>query len=117
MRRLAWPFSDPDMLTCTRTLQGNTKSCDHDMDAGVCCLGPGKPPPRKAPGPKWPCAGDNNRISSGATRLVECTKGGCRLEIKHNDEWGTVCSQDWKDDNAAVACRSSCLSYWHALVF
>ena len=37
---------------------------------------------------------------------MECTKGGCRLEIKHNDEWGTICSQGWKDVNAVVACRS-----------
>jgi hypothetical protein len=91
---------------CNHSPWGNTHACDHTMDAGVCCLGPGKPPPPKAPGPKWACAGDNNMISSGATRLVECTAGGCRLEIKHNDQWGTVCSQDWKDVNAQVACRS-----------
>jgi len=91
---------------CPHGPWGNTKSCDHSMDAGVCCQGPGKPPPRKAPGPKWPCAGDKNSISSGATRLVECTKNGCRFEIKHNDEWGTVCSQGWKDVNSIVACRS-----------
>ena len=59
----------------------------------------------QAPGPKWPCAGGKNSISSGASRLVECTAGGCRFEIKHNDEWGTVCSQQWKDVNAIVACR------------
>jgi len=91
---------------CKHSPWGNTPSCDHSMDAGVCCQGPGKPPARKAQGPKWPCAGGKNTISSGATRLVECTKDGCRLEIKHEDKWGTVCSQDWKSENAGVACRS-----------
>ena len=97
--------SEKNLEWCHHSPWGNVPACDHNMDAGVCCQGPGKPPPRKARGPKWPCAGDHNTISSGATRLVECTPKGCRLEIKHNDEWGTVCSEDWKTTNAIVACR------------
>ena len=29
--------------------------------------------------------------------------GGCRLEIKHEDAWGTVCSQDWKATSAGMS--------------
>jgi hypothetical protein len=33
---------------CKHGPWGNTKQCDHSMDAGVCCQGKGKPPPKKA---------------------------------------------------------------------
>ncbi len=45
-------------------------------------------------------------VSSGSTRLVECSINGCRLEVKHEDQWGTVCSAGFKDVNAKVVCRS-----------
>eukprot|EP00960_Hanusia_phi_P060973 764687-Hanusia_phi.AAC.2 len=46
-------------------------------------------------------------------RLVACSDGCCRLEINHNDEWGTVCS-DWFDHyEAAMVCRQlGCSGGW-----
>ena len=38
---------EANLELCEHGPWGNTPSCDHSMDAGVCCQGPGKPPPKK----------------------------------------------------------------------
>mmetsp|Transcript_32316 Transcript_32316/g.76185 ORF Transcript_32316/g.76185 Transcript_32316/m.76185 type:complete len:599 (-) Transcript_32316:62-1858(-) len=96
---------EANMEWCKRSPWGRA-DCDHSMDAGVCCIGEKSAAPPKAPGPVYECAGGKTTASSGSTRLVECTPTGCRLEVKHNDAWGTVCSSGFKDVNAKVVCRS-----------
>ena len=34
-----------------------------------------------------------------------------RLEIRHNDEWGTVCDDRFDDTDASVACREMGFGY------
>ena len=70
LSQVACAGSEGNLEWCPHSPWGNTKDCDHSMDAGVCCRGPGKPPPRKVRGPQWACAGGKNTVSSGATRLV-----------------------------------------------
>ena len=50
-------------------------------------------------------------MSSVSTRLVDCNDVGCRLEVRHNDQWGTVCGEavrggGFSDNAARVVCRS-----------
>ena len=39
-------------------------------------------------------------------RLASGTRAKGRVEIKHDDEWGTVCHTGWDDADAAVLCKS-----------
>ena len=34
--------------------------------------------------------------------LTGCTKRGCRLEVKFEDDWGTVCSAGFTDQSAVT---------------
>ena len=45
--------------------------------------------------------GDN-----GVVRLAGCTAAACRLEVLHQDHWGSVCDDKFSDVNARVVCAS-----------
>uniref|UniRef100_A0A8D0CQ18 SRCR domain-containing protein n=1 Tax=Sander lucioperca TaxID=283035 RepID=A0A8D0CQ18_SANLU len=58
-----------------------THNCNHGEDAGVVCAAP------------------TVRLVNGNT---PCSG---RVEILHNNQWGTVCDDDWDIDDARVVCR------------
>lgn len=45
--------------------------------------------------------GDN-----GIVRLAACTSKACRLEVLHQDHWGSVCDDKFTHTNARVVCTS-----------
>ena len=47
------------------------------------------------------CPGAGNAY----TRLVDCTTASCRVEVRYNGVWGTVCSQAFGPKTANVICR------------
>ena len=55
-------------------------------------------------GPLTRCAGGLS--PSTETRLINCNSLGCRVEIKHLGEWGTVCGNDFSAADARVTCRA-----------
>ncbi|XP_061172595.1 deleted in malignant brain tumors 1 protein-like [Saccostrea echinata] len=72
---------ESSLMHCTHT-DHLSHNCGHSEDAGVVCI---KAPP---------------------IRLSRQLEFQGRVEVYKNNEWGTVCDDDWDHVNAGVICRS-----------
>ena len=54
----------------------------------------------------WSAGGyDCPQAENDFTRLVNCNRHACRLEVKFNGDWGTVCDTGFDTKAATVVCR------------
>jgi len=72
----------------------NNHNCGHSEDAGVECLG------------SYPTG--SLRLADGPMKDVG------RIEIYHNNQWNTICDDEWDDTDATVACRELGFAYGFA---
>ena len=73
------------LIDCPANIPGVISNCVHTDDAGVLCRA-------------FVCGQGDIRLQGGTS-----TQG--RVEICNNNEWGTVCSDQWDTLDARVACR------------
>uniref|UniRef100_A0A7S4P8Y3 PA14 domain-containing protein n=1 Tax=Guillardia theta TaxID=55529 RepID=A0A7S4P8Y3_GUITH len=78
--------------------------------------------PKGFPGPEGPRGPDGiegpegprglpgrNRCPSGVPtsylRLTECTGGSCLVQVKHMDQWGSICADGMSQTTASIVCK------------
>jgi hypothetical protein len=92
-----------DIGDCKHSPWGVAHRCGHEHDVGMCCFGfPGGEKGVRKCSSDFPFCKD---ASSDWARLRECTQKACRLDVKYDNKWGTVCDDGFDDKAATVVCK------------
>ncbi|OWF49695.1 Deleted in malignant brain tumors 1 protein [Mizuhopecten yessoensis] len=86
--------TESSLLDCRHSMDDGDIECNHGQDVWVVCQ------PDTVPTTPSAAEGDVRLINT-----KDGTVGAGRVEIYHNDVWGTVCDDNFDQDNALVVCR------------
>ena len=117
--------NEGDIGDCQHSVWG-ANDCAHGEDVGICCwgrdtaakgvrVGPSffpRCPSAESPEPEEDDEDEEDDASKAPKpvqnqmRLTDCSRFACRLEVLHEEKWGTVCEKGFTDGAAEMVCQA-----------
>jgi len=112
-----------DIGDCKHSAWG-ANDCTHGEDVGLCCWGKDTADKGVRTGPSFfprcpsaesPEPDEDEEESEedkppkpvkNQMRLTDCSRFACRLEVLHEDKWGTVCEKGFSEGSADAVCKA-----------
>lgn len=98
--------TESSLLNCPRPKQIGDASCNHNALAAVLCQ---SELPREEGSSNYLISTDGGTCTNNAIRMLRNTtstpfKTNGRVEVCHNNQWGSICDTAWGTADAKVAC-------------
>ena len=128
--------NEGDIGDCQHSVWG-ANDCAHGEDVGICCWGRDtaakgvrvspsffpRCPSAESPEPEEDDEDEEEDEENDASkapkpvqnqmRLTDCSRFACRLEVLHEEKWGTVCEKGFTDGAAEMVCQAlGCATPW-----
>ncbi|XP_072167287.1 scavenger receptor cysteine-rich domain-containing group B protein-like [Diadema setosum] len=98
--------SEDELSDCGNVVLVDSNYCPGYYEVDIACSYSEVEPTTIPPSTTFPSTTTTSNAEEGDLRLAGSSwSGRGRVEIYHNNEWGTVCDDGWGQDEAEVVCR------------